>query len=487
MKSCKTKTKKINKVIPQGYLLVLVLVFGAIFFLITTSFLGYVVTQSKVINQKVELQRSIDIAEAGLSYYKWYLAHYPGDTTDGTGTPGPYVHTYYDPEGVAIGEFSLEVASTTFCGDISSISVASTGFTYADPDISRTVTARYARPSVAEYAYIINSNVWAGPDRVIVGPYHSNGGIRMDGTNNSTVTSGQSTWNCTSSFGCSPSGNRNGVFTTTANPNTTLFSFPSAPINFTGLTVDLAQMQDRAQNAGGIYLPPSGAFGYRITFNSGGTITVRTVTNTTQYWGYTTEALWQQERHVISASTLLGSYSVSDSCPLIFVQDKVWLDGVVNQKVTIAAADVASAAINPQIILNDNITYTSATSSGLLAIAEQDVLVGLSVPDDMSLNGIFVAQNGRFGRNHYCTNCTDGGNKGLPNALDPYVLRDSLNVNGTIVSNGREGTKWTSGGVHTSGFANRFNSYDRNLVSNPPPLVPKTSDVFLVTDWKDNQ
>ncbi len=471
-----------------GYLLVTVLVFGSVFFMITASFFGFVISQSQVISQKVELQRAIDIAEAGLNYYKWYLAHNPGDTTNGTGTAGPYVHVYYDPEGTAIGEFSLEIASTTFCGDVASIDVSSTGFTYSDPDVTRTVTARYARPSVAEYAYIINSNVWAGSDRVIVGPYHSNGGIRMDGTNNSTVTSGQSTWSCTSTFGCSPTASRNGVFTTTSNPNTALFSFPSAPINFTGLSVDLAQMQDKAQNAGGIYLPPSGAYGYRITFNSGGTITVRTVTNTTQYWGYTTEALWQQERHVISASTLLGSYSISDSCPLIFVQDKVWLDGVVRKKVTLAAANVASAAINPQIILNGDITYTSATSSGLLAIAEQDVLVGLSVPNNMTLNGIFVAQNGRFGRNHYCASCIEGGtNRGLPNSLDPYVIRSSLTVNGTIVSNGREGTKWTSGSTHTSGFADRYNSYDRNLVSNPPPLVPKTSDVFLVTDWKDER
>lgn len=461
----------------SGYLLVLVLVFGSVFFLITASFFTYIVSQSDLIDQKVELQRALDIAEAGLNYYKWFLAHFPGDTTNGTGGPGPYVHTYFDPEGAAIGEFSLQVASTTFCGDISSIEVSSTGYSYSDPTIFRTITARYARPTVAEYAYIINSNVWAGPDRVIVGPYHSNGGIRMDGTNNSTVTSGQATWNCTSSFGCSPSGSRNGVFTTTANPNTALFSFPSAPINFTGLSVDLSQMQDRAQNSGGIYLPPSGGYGYRVTFNAAGTISVRRVTGTTQYWGYTTENGWQQERHVISNSTFVGTYPISAACPLIFVQDKVWLDGVVNQKVTLAAADVASAAINPSIILNDNITYTSATSSGLLAIAEQDVLIGLAVPTDMSLNGIFIAQNGRFGRNHY-----DGS---LPGSLDPYIFRNSLTVNGTIVSNGREGTQWTNSGSIISGFQNRFNSYDRNLVSSPPPLVPETSDVFVMTDWSD--
>jgi hypothetical protein len=474
--------KNINQSL--GYLLVLVLVFGSIFFLITSSFVGYIVGQSKVITQRVDLQRSIDIAEAGLNYYKWYLAHYPGDTTNGTGNPGPYVHTYYDPEGAAIGEFSLDVNSTAYCGDVASIEVSSTGTLYDDPAIARTVTARYARPSVAEYSYIINSDVWAGSDRVIVGPYHSNGGIRMDGTNNSTVTSGQSTWNCTGSFGCSPAGSRNGVFTTTINPNQALFSYPSAPISFAGLTIDLAQMRDRAQNAGGIYIPPSGASGYRVTFNSNNTITVRRVTNTTQYWGYTTENDWQQERHVMATTNLVGNYPISSSCPLIYVQDKVWLDGVVSSKVTIAAADVTSTAIDPSIIINDNITYTSASTSGLLAIAEEDVLIGLYVPTNLNLNGIFVAQNGRFGRNHYCTNCGTNGNRGLPNSLDTYVLRNMLTINGTIVSFGREGTQWNNSGVTVSGFANRFNSYDRNLVASPPPLVPKTSDVFVVTDWE---
>jgi hypothetical protein len=125
------------------------------------------------------------------------------------------------------------------------------------------------------------------------------------------------------------------------------------------------------------------------------------------------------------------------------------------------------------MILNDNITYVTATS-GLLAIAEDDVLVGYDVPDDMELNGIFIAQNGKFGRNHY-TASTNGGDR----------YRNSLTINGTIVSNGRVGTKWTSGGVWSSGFNTRYNSYDRDLVSNPPPLTPEVSDTYEFIEWRE--
>ncbi len=464
-----------NKKETAGYLLILVLVFGGVFLTLTTSFVGYIITQGKVIDQRVQLQRAADIAEAGLNYYRWYLAHYPNDLTGST-------HQYYAPEiDDPIGEFTLTVTGSSFCGEVASIEVTSTGYTYDDPSITRTFTARYDRPTVAEYSFIINANVWAGPTRVIIGPYHTNGGVRMDGRNDSVVTSGQSTWSCTATFGCTPTVTRNGVFTTTTNANPALFNFPAAPINFTGLSVDLSTMQDKAQNSGGTFIGPSGAFGYRVTFNNNNTITVRRVTNTTSYWGYSNEGGQALERHVISNTAAPTTYTISASCPLIFVQDKVWLDGVVSGKVTIAAADVSSATINPSIILNGNITYSSPATSGLLAIAEQDVLIGLSVPTNMTANGIYVAQNGRFGRNHY----VNTGTYALPGALATNRLRDSLNMNGTIVSNGRVGTQWTSGGVPISGFLVSNNTYDRNLVASPPPLIPKTSDVYRMTDWRE--
>lgn len=482
-----------NIVKTKGALLVLVLIFGAMFFVMISSFMGVVVTQSQVQEKKYQQEQAREIAEAGLNYYKWFLAHNPGDTTNGTGVPGPYVMPYSDPELGAIGEFSLDISSSTFCGDVASIEIESTGYTYEEPSLTRTIYARYARPTVAEYAYIINSNVWAGGDRTIIGPYHSNGVVRMDGTNNSTVTSGQEDWVCDGSISCSPASNGSTVDGVYGDgPNFDLWTFPSTPINFTGLTVNLANMRNKAENFGGIYIPPSGDYGYRADFQSDGTLDVYVVDETYSYNGYTSANGWQAESNIIEDDDPFATYTIDSACPLIFVEDKVWLEGEVSSKVTLAAADTDSPGVDPSIILNGNITYTS-TSSGLLAIAEEDVLVGVDVPDDMQLNGIFVAQNGRFGRNHY----TEGN---LPRSCiswfwwwctswsEPFVndvTRDSLTMHGTVVSNGRVGTKWSSGGTFVSGFNTRVNSYDRDLVTNPPPLAPQTSDDYKFVEWRE--
>jgi hypothetical protein len=463
----------------KGALLVLVLIFGAMFFVMISGFMGVVVTQSQVQERKYQQEQAREIAEAGLNYYKWFLAHNPDDTTNGTGTPGPYVMPYNDPELGVIGEYSLEISSSTYCGDVASIEIESTGYTTQEPSLTRTVYGLYARPTVAEYAYIINSNVWAGADRTIVGPYHSNNGIRMDGTNNSTVTSGQATWNCTSSYGCSPT-NPTADGVVGSGPNSHLWTFPSTPINFTGLTVNLANMRNKAENFGGVYIPPSGSFGYRVDFQNDGTVDVYRVNTTYGYWGYSSANGWQYERNVINNDSLFATYTINPACPLIFVEDKVWLEGDVSTKVSLAAADTDTPGVDPSIILNGDITYTS-TSSGLLAIAEDNVLVGLTTPNDMTLKGIFVAQTGRFGRNYYKT----WGTYDVLSMHNSFVTRNSLTMHGTVVSNGRVGTKWTSGGTFVSGFNTRYNSYDRDLVNNPPPLAPNTSDDYKFVEWRE--
>jgi hypothetical protein len=463
-----------------GYLLVLVLVFGSVFFLIVSAFVGYVITQNQVVTFRYEQQRATEIAEAGLNYYKWYLAHFPGDVTNGTGLPGPYVHQYKDPEGDFIGEFSLEVNTNAYCGSISSIDVSSTAHTYAAPDAVSTVRARYTRPTVAEYSFITNAGVWYGSTGTVIGPLHSNQGLRMDAAHNSTIGSGQTSWSCDSTYGCSPTRTVDGVYTTSGNATPGLFSFPVSPIDFTGITLDLSDMKTRAQNNGGSYLGPSGGHGYAIEFNANGTASVRRVTNTLVYQSYSSAQGWHNtERNVITASTSVGTITINPDCPLIFVEDKVWVKGDISQKVTLAAANLSSGS-QTNIVLSGDIEYVSGSEAGLLLIAEDDMDVGLEVPNNMDIQGIFIAQNGRFGRNHYRTS-------DLPTAQDPYVIRASLDTLGTIVTNTRAGTAWvnTSGTV-TSGFQGGDDSFDRDQVDNPPPLTPETSDVYVFEDWRQD-
>lgn len=448
----------------QGYLLVLVLVFGAIFFVVFSALMGFIISQKHVQELRNNQEKALTIAEAGLNYYKWFLAHNPDDITNGTGVSGPYVHEYTTASGTVLGEYSLEVSGNQMCNTIMSIDIESTGYTAADPDTKRVLYARYARPSVAEYAYLINDNVWAGSDRVIVGPYHSNGIIRMDGTNNSTVSSGQESWECNNGeLSCDPpyaSGSTlDAVFG--AGPNFNLWQTGVPPVDFAGITLDLSAMKTSAETIGR-HWGPSGARGYHINFlGSSNTFELFRVNST-------------DSSHIITGETSLGIFSIPTDCPLIFVEDKLWLEGEVDTRVSVAAARV-SDSYNPDIILVDNITYAS-DAGGLLAVAENDVLIGIDVPDVMEINGIFVAQTGHFGREYY---------------TGTHRCKDELTINGTIVSRGRVGTKWTgtgctsSTGNYSSGFAERINSFDRKLVEEPPPLAPDTSDTYRFIEWRE--
>lgn len=448
--------------------------------MIVSAFVGYIVTQSQVVNFRYEQQRATDIAEAGLNYYKWFLSHYPGDVTNGTGAPGPYVHQYKDPEGGFIGEFSLEVASSTYCGDITAIDITSTGYTYAEPEAKAIVRARYVRPTVAEYSFITNSGVWYGAGGSVVGPVHSNQGIRMDSAHNSTVGSGQLSWTCNSSYGCSPTQVVDGVYTTSGDADPGLFSFPVSPIDFAGISLDLSGIKDKAQNHGGRYYGPSGGHGYSVVFNGNNTATVYRVTNTTDYQSYSSSQGWHWgERNVISNQVSLGNVTISNSCPVLFFEDKVWVSGNVNQKVMLAAANL-SLVSQTNVVLNGDLRYVAGSGAGIVVIAEDDIDIGVTVPNNMDINGIFIAQNGRFGRNHYTTGY-------FSSALDPYVIRNSLDTLGTVVSNQRAGTTWVNAsGVTISGFQGGVDSYDQDQVENPPPFTPETSDVYSFRDWRQD-
>lgn len=189
---------------------------------------------------------------------------------------------------------------------------------------------------------------------------------------------------------------------------------------------------------------------------------------------------WKKDYYTIEEETFLQNYTIPTGCSLVFSEDKLWIDGTIKDKVTVVAADVSQPNYDPDVIINGNIDYTTLDGSdGLTVVAENSIVLGVEIPSDISLRGIYVAQKGYFGRNLY----------GCWHA--PHDQKNSLTMSGTIVSNGRVVTKWgySSGscGSTWSGFNTRTNSYDAKLAVDPPPLTPYVDDEFSFVEWREER
>jgi hypothetical protein len=78
--------------------------------LILGALVNWAGTNIKSSRNEVNREQALQIAEAGVEYYRWHLAHAQNDFQDGSTTPsGPYVHNYYDKDGNLIGAFSLTI------------------------------------------------------------------------------------------------------------------------------------------------------------------------------------------------------------------------------------------------------------------------------------------------------------------------------------------------------------------------------------------
>ena len=467
--------------------MLLVIIFGAIFFTLLVALSGFVLAQNRAQENTRKRTEAFTIAEAGLEYYRWFLSHFPGNTTDGTNHAGPYVTTYLDPESdSALGTYSLSIVGNSSCGAVQSIDVTSTGVPSDAPGVSSTIVARYAAPSVAAYSYIINSSVWAGADRVINGPYHDNGGVRMDGTTNAPVSSSLSTWTCDTSFGCSKDTTEPGVFGAGGNQN--LWSYPTPQVDFSGIQSSFSTLKTTAQ-ASGLYLPRYSTsqkpnMGYHLIFNSNGTVTVNKVTSVADLTVTpinTTDG--SNDYTLIKTESPYETLTLPSSCGLIFVEDNTWIEGVIPSKVTLVVANAVDSSILPDVVLHNNITYAAYDGTdGFTVIGAHNILIAPDSPQNMTVNGIFVAQSGAFGRNYYQTSSS---NSTCNSAYEP---RGTLTILGTTVSNLRTGTQWEGvgcGSNSSAGYQTRIDAFDRQNSTNPPPFTPTTSTQWQFVDWQE--
>ena len=506
----------------RGFIITLVLVFGSIFLMLIGGLFGFIMLQHKVSVQKVAWKNALCVAEAGADYFRWKLPDSideitvadiqdgqpwctNGETQEVCGSLewcGPYIHQYTGVTGDIEGEFKLCIKSKKICNKILGVQIKSLGSTIEFPDIQRGVQVKLAATSIAEYAYLINDYVWVGADRQIFGKYKSNEGVKMDGTNNSLVESAVEggTWLCNNKFGCSPSdcpehcvkeggdcrcpgvagsGGPKDLW----HPNELGDENLPSTFSFSGLSSELDDIEDLAKTQG-MYYPPScendsQGLGYHLILNGDGTFDIKIIIGLNRVDCYSSENGWNEicDEEITGYSSSWEEQNVvlPCDCGLVFLKDNLWIEGVVKDKITIAVAGTPDTSV----IINGNIEYATDPPDGsdsLAIIAKKNILIPLYSPNEMKICGVFVAQNGHFGRHHYHS----GWHK-------PWHKRDKLMIYGSIISNGRVGTKWFSGGNWVSGYDERRNFFDSRLAKDPPPLLPSVSPTLEFISWEETK
>lgn len=466
----KSKEYKLTR-FQSGSTLIYTVVTIFIFTTVMIAILAYATMNLRVVRSTVVREQAFHIAEAGVNYYQWRLAHFPTDYWDGNAstTVGPYAHDYIDKDtNKKMGQYSLKITRPSLGSTI--VTIESTGSTVQNPSVKRKLTVRYGVPSLAQFGFLSNSFVRVGSGSTFYGKFHSNSGIEFNGVGNAPITSARSTYTCQSGDGCS--GNHPGIWGSAPQSTQNLWDFPVPNVDFSAITSDLASIKSAAQSAGK-YLPPaSGGNGYVIRFQNNATYRVYRVTSLPNHaTGYDAEGDSHTEN--INYGSLAELTTVCSPYPcqmpangLIFVEDDVWAEGVVNGRVLLAAAAFPyNSNSAPSVMIQNNLTYLAKDGNHVLGIiGQKHVLITHNAPNNLEINAALIAQNGSFQRYRF-----------------PDTLKNTLTVYGSISSFGQAAIYYGDSGYQTRNY-----TYDNNLLFGPPPNFPLSSEGYQTISWNSD-
>lgn len=488
-----------NKVYKKGELLIPIIIFSAVAIIIMGGLINWTKTTVEANRQLLTRERAIQLAESGIDYYRWHLAHDKTDYEDGTGAPGPYIHDVFDKDGNVVGQYSLNIVPP-ITGS-TKVTIESTG-TPAGSSISRTIRVELAIPSLAKYAVAANDVMRFGEGTEVFGPIHSNSGIRFDGLAHNLVTSAVPVYNDpdhenSDEFGVHthvnipPAVGVNELFRpleappSQVEPRPDVFEvgrqFPVPTIDFVGLTGNLANMKSDAQS-NGRYFASSGALGYHMVLKTNDTFDMYRVNNLEPTPNGCTLVMGQQGWGTWSirssnGETFLGNYQFPAN-GIVFVEDHLWVNGQIDgARLTIAAGRFPdNSAQRKSITVNSDLLYSNYDGTDVLALIAQDnINAGLVSSNNLRIDAALIAQNGRVGRYYYRP--PSGGS----NRCNPYHIRNEITLYGMIATYDRYGFSYTDG----TGYQTRNIIYDANLLYGPPPSFPLTSDQYQIISWQE--
>lgn len=470
----------------KGYILIQALVFAGIGVLLVSALASWAGVNLRSARTVFAREQAFQVAEAGIEYYRWHLAHAKTDYQDGhASSSASYLHDYHDKDGNLVGHFELTITPPPVGSTV--VVVKSKGTVVSDPSVARTLEATLAIPSLAKYSVVANDEMRFGEGTEVFGPIHSNEGLRFDGLAHNLVTSAKDKYDDPDHGGANEFGvhthrhlNSSGTQEAGRNdeepPQTVVArsdvfmsgrQFPVPAVDFNGFTADLAEMKTDADDAGD-YWPDSGEDGYLIVLKTNDTYDLYSVDSLRSSCGGS--ASWS-----VNNKTLLGNHPLPAN-GLIFVEDDVWVEGKIDTaRVTVASGRFPEDSTpDTSITVNNDLLYTNYDGRDVISlIAQKNINAGLYSEDDLEIDAALVAKNGRVGRYDYNSSCSG------------YRNRHKIKLYGMLATNIRYGFAYVNNGNIQSGYDIREIIYDGNLLYGPPPSFPLTSDQYQTISWRE--
>lgn len=491
------KADKKNQNYPQGTAIAYGLIMIAAISIILFSMIQFVVSQVKYSYYVESRAKAFQIAEAGVYFYRWYLAH----QTDGrttmqvqdfwqngnplcVGEGNECEYSYKDPSGGDIGAYRISV--TQPAANSSTVTVVSEGWIYQHPEVIRTIKARLRRPAWSDYAVLTNEFSHFDATWAIKGKVMSNTGVHYDGVAYNVVSAGLSKY-LDSETGIEEPG----VWTSWLNEFNTIQNsdvflagkrFPVVQKDFTGATIDMGMMKTEAQKpngttingcsinipaSNGCYFDLDSGVGRHIELNTNGTFSISTVKSI------------KNNSNSIKTESSSSTFTIPNN-GLIFVNGSVWIEGAINNsRVTIvsAALPVGGNYANMYIGMG-NLTYTNFDAKDVIGLISQgDIEYTEDGPSDLVIDAALLAQNGGLIKKDYNPNCCGVGceeNKNNIGIFGSVSSNKSLAFSVVKACNNEKAI----------GFQGRQISYDNNLLYFPPPFFPSDS-LYSIDLWEE--
>lgn len=487
----------------KGSVVAYALIIVTIVSLILVSAVKIIVSQIQYGFYLTSKNEAFQIAEAGIQYYHWYLAH----QTDGknsqdisefwaTGNPigvsEPYFYEYKDKNENVIGEFKLEVAPPETGSSVAM--VVSSGWTSKYPNVISKIKVRFRRSSWSDYAVLINDPSFFDSKWNINGKVMSNNGLHFDGVAQNIAYAGVTSYTVPAGDPVSPGANKPGVWTkwpseinTDVSPNSSVFlsgkRFPIAKKDFSGFSLNLGFIQEYAKEKGASNncTTNGGARCYfSLKYNSQNFGNHIILQDDGKFKVYNIQQL--QKNNNIKKENYVGTYNIPEG-GVIFVESDVWLEGKIDgQKFTIVAANI-DQDINPGRNANiyvgmEKIEYEDKDGSSILGVISQNnIEIIRDSIDNFEFDGAILAQSGAINKPDYNLHTCGQGSSEQHNDIIFYGSLAS-NRNITFTS-----TKTCNGG-EKFGYMQKRVVYDNNLIYSPPPFFPADS-YYLVDLWEE--